>query len=267
MNKFAAAAIAACLTAIAAAPSALAADRPVIIPDVEPVPEPPSIFYGGWYLRGDIGYKIYQNPEGGWFDPVAPGPLTFQNTSLADTGVIGGGIGYKFNSWFRTDLTADYEFKAGFYGEFPCGGACGYSQEFSDISAWTFLANFYADLGHYGAFTPYVGAGIGASYVMVDGVNFINPDSSTGVWDSGNNWNFAWALMAGFGIDVAHNVTLDVNYRYLDLGEGRSGIIPIGGSTHPIVYDDLVAHEFRVGIRYMFGGGQSTPNRPVVASF
>ncbi len=263
MKYIAAAAMAACLTAIVAVPSAQAADR-VVIPEVEAVPEPPSIF-GGWYLRGDIGYKIYADPSGGWLDPVAPGPLQFQYTELNETGVIGGGIGYRFNSWFRTDFTADYEFKSGFYGELPCLPACGVSGEYADISAWTLLANFYADLGHYGAFTPYVGVGLGASYVMVDDVHFINPAGPGGTWNSGSNWNFAWALMAGFGVDLASNVTLDVNYRYLDLGEGNSGILSIGGGTHPIVYDDLRAHEVRVGVRYMFGGG--APDRPVIASF
>ena len=68
MFKLSRIALAACTWAVIAMPAALAADLPP--PVYEPVPVPPPAV-GGWYLRGDIGYKIYAEPEVDWDDSDA----------------------------------------------------------------------------------------------------------------------------------------------------------------------------------------------------
>lgn len=129
-----------------------AADLPT--PVIEHIPEAPRV--GGFYLRGDIGYKIYGDPSGSFSDPVI-GDLRFERESLDDAWMIGVGVGYKFNRWFRTDLTVDYETPAQAKGYAVCGTCTGgYSEEFADIDVWTVMLNGYVDLGTWNRITPYV---------------------------------------------------------------------------------------------------------------
>lgn len=238
--------------AVAFAPvSGFAADLPEP-PLLEPIPEAVE-FGSAWYLRGDVGYKIYRNPS------VKYGGTGYKHEDLDDTGVIGGGVGYKFNNWLRADATLDYEFKSDFNGKLICpavgcgpvGGGPYYSSEKAKISALTPLLNVYADLGTYHGFTPYVGAGIGASYIMVDNYKFTNPNGVGGKIKGDNDWSFSWALMAGVGYQVSDNLIIDAGYRYLNLGDGKTKKASGFNGNKPVKFDDLQAHEFRVGVRYM----------------
>ncbi|TYC52050.1 porin family protein [Rhodobacterales bacterium] len=233
---------------------AFAADLPA--PVIEYVPQVPTV--GGWYLRGDIGYKIYSAPE------MKYGTLDFYDDEMDGTFMIGAGVGYKFNNHFRTDFTIDYEFPAEFSSKGDCTSTCGapgYSIEKADIDVWTFMLNGYVDIGTWNRITPYVGAGLGASYVSTSNITFQNPDGSTGSYDSDGNWNFAWALMAGASYDITPNLALDAGYRYLNIGDGRSKQFSTAGQTSRIEYEDLSAHEFRLGARYTFNS--TAPAAPV----
>src|SRR5919107_3654057 len=72
----------------------------------QPAPGVPIAEFGsGWYLRGDIGYLEYEKPgEKPYGVPVVP----FDSTRLKSTYSAGAGIGYRFNSWLRADVTGDY---------------------------------------------------------------------------------------------------------------------------------------------------------------
>ncbi|MCX5516336.1 outer membrane protein [Kaistia algarum] len=239
-----AAAFGAAMAASGMASAADLAEQPYIEPQ-------PVMATGGWYLRGDIGYKWYNNPDISFVTPTYSDP--WNNTSLDNTGLLGVGVGYQFNNYFRADATIDYEFSAGAYGEGYCGGCggVGHTIESADISAWTLLANGYIDLGNYAGFTPYVGAGIGTSYLETSNVGYINPNGVTGGWDGAGQWNFAWALMAGASYAISPNTSIDLNYRYLNLGDAVSGYIPAGGGG-TIQYDNITANEIRLGLRYKF---------------
>jgi opacity protein-like surface antigen len=218
-----------------------------VIPQPQAVPQPIG---GNWYLRGDVGYKIFAEPK------VSYGGTAYVNNNIADTGLVGAGVGYRFNPWLRGDITGDYEFPARFHGHLACGGCGGgLSNEYANISAATFLANAYFDLGTWYGITPYVGAGVGASYVMVDHYHFINPVGAvpaTGTVPSNGTWNFAWALMAGLSYQISPDLALDLNYRYLALGDAETKPYTAGGVTGPVKFKDLAAHEIRVGLRYQF---------------
>ncbi|KAB2874861.1 MAG: porin family protein [Bauldia sp.] len=228
---------------------ALAADMPVY---EAPPPAVPYEVGSAWYLRGDLGYKWYATPDAR-FDLAGYGNMI--DESLGNTGVVGFGFGYQFSDYFRTDLTVDYEWPGSFHGRLRCPGTCGYSDEYADISAWSSLVNFYLDFPlngeGVGGITPYIGAGIGASYLVTSDVNYINPDSSTGTWDGAGKWNFAWAAMVGASYAVSRNWLIDLNYRYIDLGKAVSGkTLPQFGNRR-IEYDDITAQEIRLGFRYL----------------
>jgi opacity protein-like surface antigen len=225
--------------------SAIAADLPVA-PEVVPI--------SPWYIRGDVGYKFYSDPNVSFNDPKAK-VGSFSHESIDGTAVIGGGVGYRFSPWFRGDVTFDYEFPSEFEGRAPCKtckGKTTYSKEYADVSAFTTLVNGYFDFGTWNSVTPYIGGGVGASNVEISNYHFKNPNGSRGKWKGDNEWNFAWAAMAGLSFAVTESVAIDVNYRYLSLGDGRTKNIPIGSGKNPVKFEDIAAHEFRVGFRYMF---------------
>jgi opacity protein-like surface antigen len=234
---------------------AVAADLPVVYEAPPPVPYEMG---SGWYLRGDLGYKWYSAPSA-HFD--VPGYGNMIGESLANTGMAGAGFGYRWNDYFRTDFTLDYEWPANFHGRLPCPSPCGgsgsglYSDEYAKISAWSGLVNAYFDfpIGGEGlsGFTPYIGAGIGASYLETSGVRFVNPNGSTGTWNGASKWNLAWAVTVGASYALSQNWLVDVNYRYLNLGDAASGpTSPVFGNQ-AIKYDNIDAHEVRVGFRYL----------------
>src|SRR5438270_11216083 len=72
------------------------------MPPAIPASEGPFEFGTGWYLRGDIGYA-FNNKTG-----IEYGGLPLTNTKINNTWSAGGGFGYKFNNWFRADITAEY---------------------------------------------------------------------------------------------------------------------------------------------------------------
>jgi len=205
-----------------------------------------------WYLRGDIGYKIYTTPDAA-YTSLGVGTRQFYDQSLSDAWLVGAGVGYRFNPWFRTDLTVDYEAPTDFNAKAPCLIACAalpYSIESGRVSAWTILANAYFDLGTWAGFTPYVGAGIGTSNVRLSNYYGYNPPfffPTASVGSNASTWNFSWAVMAGASIDITQNWLLDVNYRYLSLGDVNT-VDQFGGQIN---IDDIAAHEFRLGVRFM----------------
>src|SRR5690606_27044237 len=88
-----------------------------------------------------------------------------------------------------------------------------------------FLANAYADLGKFHGFTPYVGAGIGAARVTIS--DFVDDNllsGGGGYAGTGHKWNFAWALHAGFGVDVTDRATIDVGYSFVHMGKGTTAM-------------------------------------------
>lgn len=241
-------AIFAAAVVVAAAP-AVAADF------IKPLPPAPV---GGWYVRGDIGWKTYGTPstifDAPSFGPgyVVPGNGELFDEHMSNAWVIGGGVGYDPAGPHRVDFTLDYETPSHYHGHLDCT-LCGpgYSTESADITAWTGLANVYIDLAGHPGWTPYVGGGVGFSVLTTNNVASDNPPATT--YAGASHWNFAWALTAGFSHDLTASMKLDINYRYVSLGEARSGVINDGlGDTGFFQYQNIHASEIRIGLRQMF---------------
>ena len=244
------------------ATGALAADmiEPPVVPDV--VVAPPAV--GGWYLRGDLGYSKpkFKDADYSTIDNCATcgGNRTFgSNTLYGDlkgSFLIGGGVGYQLTDYFRTDLTVDYMTRAKFEGN-TFGEACNgdlncASDERAHFSALSILANAYVDLGNFSGFTPYVGAGIGGTRVRWSDLDDVRYG---GTMEGTANWRFTYALMAGASVDLTQNLKLDAGYRYRHINGGKmfEGNRYIGDG-----YDKgMDIHDFRVGLRYMFGGSNA----------
>src|ERR1700761_4118636 len=113
---------------------------------------PPPADFGGWYLRGDVGFsnqsvKDIRNTNSALY----AGNTSFQETTGFDTGGIYQiGVGYQFNHWLRADITGEYRGSANFHGldltTFPNSGTPGFGSDTYNASKteWLFLVNAYA---------------------------------------------------------------------------------------------------------------------------
>ena len=192
-------------------------------------PEPPQLmpiqeFTSTWYFRLDGGYGVQS---------MSGGSNAFTNVRLGNAPTIGGGFGFK-KDWFRADVTVDYGSGARFVGDNPAV-ATEVSARIVDL---TTLFNAYFDLGTWSGFTPYIGAGVGFSYLRTD-------ELSTGGLGA-HNYDLAWAGNAGVAYNLSRNFLLDLSYRYLDFGTPRASIATIG----PVTFGNIATHQVRLGLRY-----------------
>jgi opacity protein-like surface antigen len=256
---------------------ASAADMAIAPP---PMPyAPPAADFGGWYLRGDIGFSNQRVDNIRLSDPTRyQGLNSFSETTNFDSaGTYQLGAGYQFNSWFRVDVTGQYRGSANFKGtdliSFPFAGsvASGIDNYSASKSELLFLANAYVDLGTWWCVTPFVGAGIGTSRVNISGFTdtgvtnahvagggipaFVGgpPVASFASAASGSEWNFAWALHAGLAYKITPNVTLELAYSYVSLGNGATGIAStFDGSSagHVFQFHNITSNDVKLGVRW-----------------
>ena len=223
---------------IAPVAGAFAADMPGTRP--LPPPPPPTTFVervsSGWYVRGDLGYRW-----GTLTGAQTTAPFASPTTNSLGGGAVGGiGVGIK-SDWLRTDVTADFA-----SGQRYRGTVVTPNDVTAKISTTSLLFNGYLDLGSWYGFTPYLGAGAGASNVKVaDYTSAVAPP-----FTGGNNtqWKFTWAGMAGLGYQVAPNMMLDFGYRYLNFGDIKTAADAFGSTT----FRNVAAHEVRIGLRWSF---------------
>jgi opacity protein-like surface antigen len=218
---------------------ARAADMPGYPPPPLPQPEyrprliDPST---GWYLRGDIG--AYWGQLTG---AQSVAPFSDPTDSSLGKGMTGGlGVGIK-TSWLRTDVTIDYASPVKYQGTVAASG-----DTTAKIQATTALVNGYLDLGSWYRVSPYIGAGAGVAYTRV--FDYAGPAPPLTGDTSNKQWNFAWAGMAGIAFAISHNLMMDVGYRYLNIGDVKTGSDALGAMT----FKNVSAHEARVGLRWSF---------------
>ena len=250
-----------------------------------PIIEQPSEYVpvevgSGWYLRGDVGYTVdtkIGQVDYRTFDGISYGSGSFDSQELDDNFTFGGGVGYRYNDWIRGDVTLD-GFRSDFGGTTSSAGPClptvpfvgtsCRSEDGSEVSVLSLMANGYIDLGTYVGVTPYVGAGAGYSYVSCDGLNSqsfcvdgvgVCPAPGGAVTSEqhggGHDWRFTYALMAGFAYDISQNFKLDLGYKYRRINGGDmfgwdAASAALGAGGNQGTHGDIDSHEFKVGLRY-----------------
>ena len=128
-----------------------------------------------------------------------------------------------------------------------------------------FLANAYFDLGTWWCITPFIGAGVGTARVTI--ANFqdsgvatlfpaepgVNPSLVSAANGSGK-WNFAWALHAGLGYKVTPDVTIELGYSYVSLGNGTTGVDEhlrsLGRRSRSFQFNNITSHDVKLGVRW-----------------
>jgi opacity protein-like surface antigen len=265
---------AAVLMAAAAAGTAFGGDLP---PEIT-VPEVSVKASQGFYGRVDLGYAVQSSLHGARLRSYDAGTGDYDSRGFDSTRFGGNdfsgslGVGYQFSDLFRADVTGDL-FRGDFNGKFstatPCaGGTAGTGcsgKSAASYSAGSLLANAYVDLGTVAGFTPYLGAGLGATRVSwgdartashcTDGTIACTSSATTSARSSGDaDWRFTYALMAGVAYQLAPNVKLDLGYRYSHIAGGDmfgySAADSVAGANGTMGRDGAMARqEIRIGLR------------------
>jgi opacity protein-like surface antigen len=240
-----------------------AADMAIMPPPMRYAP-PPIEDFGGWYLRGDIGFSNQKVQR--LNNALDAGNLTSdQHLAFNTAGIFGLGVGYTFNNWFRADVTGEYRGNSSFFGTdaITYTGGVGVDTYHATKSEWLVLANAYVDLGTWWCVTPFVGAGVGGARVSIN--NFTDqglanngggalPGLAFG--DNVSKWNFAWALHAGLAYKVSPNLTFELAYRYLDMGDGLTGDLRTFDGTNnvnnPTTFKHITSQDLKLGMRWQF---------------
>lgn len=225
-------------------------------PPIYVQPQPVIEEAATWYLRGDIGFtnqriKDMTNPldAGNRVTPVGFG--------FDSSGLFGLGVGYYFNNWLRFDLTGEYRTKANFHGtKIITSGGSTFTDEYTfSKSEWLFLANGYVDLGTWWCLTPYVGAGVGVARINISSFQDVNtPNAGVAFAPDNAKWNFAWAVHAGVSYKISKSLSVDLSYRYLDMGDAQSGILytylgTSSGQSQETLHH-VTSHDVRLGLRF-----------------
>ena len=145
--------------------------------------------------------------------------VDFDNTWLAEVG-IGCGSGSR---GFRGDVTFGFRGNRDFVGvprlfradtiteNIDASGNItrvpGTPDDFEDplntsIRSYTLMFNAYYDFGRWGPIVPYVGAGIGAAYHIVDDVFFTGNPFLVNQIEGDRDLAFAWSVTGGHGLST-----------------------------------------------------------------
>lgn len=231
------------ITAVAAlvATSVAASDIEVI--DAPEIDISKSALAEGWYIRGDLGYS-------GWVRGGRPRVTEagisqgFDERRFSRPFSYGAGIGYQFSDLVRADVTADFS-RDDFQGRADCaGGPCAFDADYSSASV---MANGYVDLGTLAGFTPYLGVGLGATYLDWRDAACAGAGCTSPALEGQDGLRFTYALMAGASMDLTSSIKLDFGYRFSDIA-GANAFRSAAGDME-IRDRGLQKHEFRVGLR------------------
>jgi len=267
MIRFDALALAAAMAGVSAG-IAFAADTTP--PEIK-MPEVSVTDAKGWYVRGDVGYAVNASRNDTKFRAYDPASGDYSSSSFDSTrfgGDFSGGlgVGYQFNDLVRADVTGDF-FSGDFDGRIssgsPCSGGAGgtacSTKAHSSFRAGSLMVNGYVDLGTLAGFTPYVGAGLGATRVSWSSVSALGScvDAASGCagaasvsarYPGDSDWRMTYALMAGVAYEVAPNIKIDLGYRFSHVAGGDMfGYSAAAGTAGRD--GALSRHEIRVGLR------------------
>jgi len=213
----------------------------------------------GWYVRGNVGYGSSTD-------------IDFTGDLIGDVegeGNVAGslGLGYEFGNNWRLELDGAQLWD-------DLGAISQASNTAADIRYTTGMLNAIYDFNDFGAWEPYVGAGIGIARSKLSAAahglpnnggpfltNPVCPGTNSCAFTRDDN-GVAWQLLAGLGYEVSDNLTWDTQYRYLNVGEldftGLGANLPQlasngDGFNIATVASGAGAHMLMTGLRYRFG--------------
>jgi opacity protein-like surface antigen len=130
------------------------------------------------------------------------------------------------------------------------------------------LANAYVDLGTWWCMTPFIGAGVGASRNTISNFVDINtPNLGVAFTPNASKWDLAWAVHAGVAYRVSPGLTLELAYRYVNLGDGVTGALTdFTGFTRgrTVQFKDITSNDLKIGVRWELNSPPADAPPPLI---
>lgn len=228
----------------------------------------PKFAFGG--LMGhdvDFTWTTSDKAQGGGYDRKTG------SSSFDGDWIYGGALAIGYDFYHRFDVPVRLELEYAMFGDAKSENS--YNSSSSVHTDWeneknkvtigvqTLFMNAYYDFRNSSNFTPYLGAGLGAAFVDMKGkssyVDHSDPYTSYSLGEKSST-NFAWNVGAGVAYAFTDNVNLDLGYRFVGLGEGKTqnsdssaenGRAP-GTEHQQWKTEDLYMHQVMMGLRISF---------------
>ncbi|SLN46666.1 outer membrane protein [Ruegeria meonggei] len=203
----------------------------------------------GLYIQGFAGYSQLQSSD---FSGTVNGSSQSVDTDFDAGFGLGVAIGTEIPQWSnerfgtRVELELSYRDSDVDSVNFSGNGPAGEANVSGDITQTSLFANVLVDFKQTGAFTPYVGLGVGATYSDLDfayGPGVALDDSDT---------TFAAQIIAGVAYEIDPNLALTLDTRYARAFDVSSQRLAPNGTSTGTVEDDIDAFSVNVGLRYGF---------------
>jgi opacity protein-like surface antigen len=168
------------------------------------------------YLRADAGWSI--------------GASETEEAAVFDIGV-----GSRLNQYFRTELVGEVR---------PWG-----KQTFKDnhvkvakpdMYSLDAMMNVALEYPVWNKMSVYAIGGIGYAYNKTD--------SYRGLYKGEGKHNFAWNVGAGVQYALTNCISLDLGYRFADLGSARAKNVETGAK----IKEDVKYNDIKIGMQYFF---------------
>ena len=246
--------------------------------DADTVGEPTEP--GSYYVR--VGVALDRSRDGRFTDrdcsSTAPaalygcgnGPDGQRYQSRGDFGTMAGfelGVGYLASPSLRLEAGLHYRPSFSFEGRANFLAPERRQAVSVDASAVSAMLAAYLDISglgmpRLGRLSPFVGAGIGVSRIDTGETRMDFPRTMT-IVPGGHRTDFAWMLTAGVASSLGERTTLEVAWRYMDLGAATTGrgagrVVWRDGSREPLPLDlaetraELTSHGLHASLRYSF---------------
>ncbi len=232
------------------------------------------------YLRATLGLdwsmdSTFEDADCRSVDPAAyfgcgkgeGGKRTGARGDFGTSALVGLGAGLEVTPWFRVeaalDVRPDFEFdgNANFISAGKSQPVSGKLTQ-ADLMAFAYLEPLAA-LGMETRLRPFVGLGAGVSRNEISQMTYDFPallQPRYTLVPGGTDYDFAWAAAAGVGYALSDRVTLEIAYRYSDLGKVETDEGPMFVQKHsssltlPIgsTQADLVTQSVTVSARLGF---------------
>ena len=233
----------------------------------------------GWYLRGGAGFEWGLAADFSDEDSAATNPPAYFGTgpgsdgrrigAYGDFGRFPGleaAVGRQLLPWLRAEFSITYRPDMQYRAQANFRGVPGEQPVSARADSLSGTANLFLDVAglpgvRLGRFQPYLGGGLGIAHNWLGEMTYEFPGLAVHkvtVTPSGEKTDVAFLLTIGTGIVLTERVTLDVAYRYTDLGRvttdpGTAYLnnvpagIEIARTWAPLRSQGLFA-----GIRYLF---------------
>jgi len=217
----------------------------------------------GFYVAPKIGFGLLNGYDVKEFFSVFGEKRESKKISVDGESTYSGGIavGYNFKH-LGVPVRAELEYAL--YGDAKSNGKRRYVDEDgvgntkfrSTLGINTLFVNGYYDFHNSSAFTPYVGLGLGLSFVdMKLKGRTVDSDGDEWSYSGGkkSTTNFAWNLSGGVSYALAKQIDLDLGYRFAWIGDGKTKKnYDDDGDYYYFKAKDVYVHQVLFGMRYSF---------------